>query len=148
MWVTEKTETDSQTGTHERRTIRWIAAGVSAILVMLYAVLLFIVYQEETPPAGQDSTYGAYIFLGLAYLIGTLALAVSERQAVLVVGIAVQVAVVVLYFVFGTAATVSMWWGVATVALEVVLFGLLAYLLATAPRRPASGLTDFKAGWT
>jgi hypothetical protein len=148
MWVTEKTGTDSGTDTGRRRTIRWVAAGVSGILVVLYAGLLFIVYRQEAQPGGQGTTYGAYIFLGLAYLIGALALALSDRQAVLVVGIAVQVAVVVLYLVFGTEADVSMWWGVATVALEVALFGLLAYLLGTAPRRRVSGLTDFRSGWT
>lgn len=155
MWVTQKTGTETAAGTAtetrsetgRRRTIRWVAAGVSGVLAVLYAVLLSIVYAQESSGT-PESTYGAYIFLGVAYLVGSVALALSDRQAVLVVGIAVQVAVVVLYFVFGTAAAVSMWWGVATVALEIVLFGLLAYLLATVPRRRVSGLGDFRSGWS
>jgi hypothetical protein len=146
MWVTEKTETESGQSGNARRTIRWAAAGVSGVLAAVYAVLLSIVYNQEVSGA-QESTYGAYIFLGVAYLVGAVALALSDRQVVLVVGTAVQVAVIVLYLLFGTAAAVSIWWGVATVALEVVLFGLLAYLLVTVPPRPASGVKDFRSGW-
>lgn len=123
-----------------RQTIRRVAAIVSGILLLVYAVL-FVLVRDEELSAGVETTYGAYLFLGIVYAIGVVVLAMRrfDRQAVWFVGALVQVAVIALYLVFGRAADLSVVWGVVTVILQGVLLVLLGYLARTAPAPPARG---------
>lgn len=119
------------------------AVAVSAIVTLLYAILFFVVRGIETAAPGTGTTYGAYLFLAIAYLVSTAAYAVRDRREVWLVGAVLQVVVIGLFVVFGLgvfeyellvgATPIGLWAGVIT-GLQVVLLGVLGYL---ATRKPA-----------
>lgn len=130
-----------------RRRIRWVAVAISGIVAILYAALFVIVRDLETgPDAAQlmDSTYGAYLFLAIAYVVSTLAYAVRDRHAVWLGGAVLQVAVMVLFVTIGVgvfdyellldAMPIWLWVGAIT-GLQVGLLALLGYLAT--PSTPA-----------
>lgn len=137
-----------------RRWLRQLAIAVSALVTGLYVVLFFVVRNVESglaPP--MDTTYGAYLFLAIAYAVSTAAYAVRPRRAVWVTGALLQVVVLGLFVVFGigllgpgvfdyaalvAAIPVGLWAGAVT-ALQVVLLALLGYLAtSTASGRRAA----------
>lgn len=128
-----------------QRRLRWLATGLSAVVTVLYAVLFVVVRGLETGPRAaevEDTTYGAYLFLMIAYLLGTIAYAVLDRPAVWLGGAALQVVVIALFFLFGTGAldyqllveeTPVALWAIVITGLEVVLLGVLGYLFSLKP---------------
>jgi hypothetical protein len=134
-----------------RRTTRFVAAALSATVALLYLVLLFLVADAEAGARSlEGDTYGAYLFLAVPYLAGAVLLLVYDHRVLWAVGAAVQVAVLVLFVMFGAGAfgpgqgvfdyaalsdlPMGLWATVITGA-EVVLLGLLVYLAAWS--RPA-----------
>jgi len=128
-----------------RRRLRWVAVAVSGIVAILYAALFVIVRGLETgPEAAQlmDNTYGAYLFLAIAYVVSTIAYAVRDRHAVWLGGAVLQVVVMILFVTIGVgvfeydllldAMPIGLWSGVIT-GLEVVLLGVLGYLAMPSP---------------
>lgn len=143
--------TFSRPSTHARRSVRYVAAALSAVASVLYVVLTFLVSSEESVPGATDSnTYGGYLFLAIPFLAGAVLLFLADRRALLAVGAAVQVLVIILFVLFGigvfgpgvfeyealSALPMELWAAVVT-GLQVVLFGLLSYLAVT-PVEPRS----------
>lgn len=126
-----------------RKRIRHLAAALCAIVALLYLILLFLVADAEAAPGAvvSDTTYGAYLFLAVPYLVGAVLLVVLDRPGLWVVGSAVQVLVIALFVMFGVGmfgpgvfeyealSTLRMeLWAAAIVGAQVILFGLLVYL--------------------
>ena len=80
-----------------------IVASLVALPVLVGAVaLLFLVHDAEaSADVVIDTTWGAYLFLAVPYLVGAFLLAITDRRALWVVGAAVQVVVVTLFVLFG-----------------------------------------------
>lgn len=123
------------------------AVAVSALVTVLYAVLFFVVRAVEADPATTDTTYGAYLFLAIAYLVSTVAYAVLDRRAIWLAGAVLQVVVLGLFIVFGIgllgpglfeyellveSTPVALWASVIT-GLQIVLLGVLGYLATLKP---------------
>ena len=147
--LTSEHRTFSRPSTHGRRLIRYVAAALSAVTGLLYLVLTFLVRDAESVPGATDgSTYGGYIFLAIPFLAGAVLLSLRDRRLLWAVGAAVQVLVIALFVLFGigvfgpgvfdyealSGLPMEMWAEVVT-GLQVVLFGLLAYLALT-PLQP------------
>lgn len=115
----------------------------------LYLTLAVLVVDAE---AGRsENTFGAYVFLTVAYLGGAGILLTLRRRAVWALGAVVQVGVIVLFVMFGAGAFgpgqgvfdydalsglhMGVWAAVLTSG-EVVLGGLLALLALTARPEP------------
>lgn len=128
----------------QSRRLRPAAVALSALTAILYAALFLVVRGVETDPAVTvaESTYGAYLFLTIAYVVSTVAYAVWDRRGIWLAGAVLQVVVIGLFLVFGLgvfeyevlveAIPIGLWAGVIT-ALEVVLLGVLAYLATLKP---------------
>ena len=127
-----------------RRLTRHLAAALCGIVGVLYLILLFLVADAES--GASENTYGAYLLLAVPYLIGAALLLTVDRRALWIAGAAVQVAVIVLFVMFGAGAFgpdqgvfdydalsglhMELWAAVTTGA-EAVLLGLLSYLAFT-----------------
>jgi len=142
-----------------RKSIRYVAAALCGIVGLLYLILLFLVADAEFAPGAvvSDTTYGAYLFLAVPYVVGAALLVAVDRRVLWAVGSAVQVLVIALFVMFGvgmfgpgvfeydalSALRMELWAAVITGA-QVILFGLLCYLalpptrLGTEPGPPAT----------
>jgi hypothetical protein len=123
-----------------RYRIRMIAAGLALAVGLLYLVLLFLVRDAET--GRPENTWGAYLFLSIAYLAGSWFLARFDERPLHVAGVLVQVVVFVLFLLFAVGGEhpgvfeyealgglhMAVWASVITGA-QVVLLGLLVFLL-------------------
>jgi hypothetical protein len=120
---------------------------VSIVVGTLYLMLLVLVFDAESQPEAvvTDTTYGAYLFLSVPYLVGAVLSAVTDRRVLWVLGAGLQIAVIVLFALFGVGAfdyealsalRMELWAAVITGA-QVVLLGLLGYLALT--WRPEDG---------
>ena len=135
-----------------RTTVRHLTGILSAVVAALYLALLFLVHDAESQPDAvvTDTTYGAYLFLAIPYLIGAVLAAVTDRRTLWVLGALLQVVVVVLFVVFAVGGSehdalfeyealsdlrMEVWATVITGA-QVALFGLLSYLAMTRPPLP------------
>lgn len=127
--------------TQSRTLVRYLTAILSLGLGVLYLILLFLVFDAESQPDAvvTDTTYGAYLFLAIPYLVGAVLAALTDRLTLWVLGAVVQVLVIVLFAVFGVAAfdyealsglRMELWAAVITGA-ELILLGLLGYLAVT-----------------
>jgi hypothetical protein len=121
--------------------VRWRQAALvlsSALAIAYFALFLLVREAEEGAP---ENTFGAYLFLFITYLVGTVLLARLDRAAVYVLGAVVQIVLIVLFVVFGVGllgpgvfeydlvADLNMpVWAVAIVGAQVVLLVLLARL--------------------
>jgi hypothetical protein len=123
-----------------RRGVRYATAALSATVGLLYLVVLFLVREAE---AGRpENTWGAYLFLSIAYLAGSWFLARFDERPLQVAGVLVQVLVLVLFLVFAVGGEhrgvfeyealsglhMAVWASVITGA-QAVLLGLLVFLL-------------------
>jgi hypothetical protein len=130
-----------------RRRVRYVTAALTGAVGLLYLALLFLVRDAE---AGRpENTWGAYLFLSVAYLTGSWFLARFDERALHVVGALVQVAVLALFLLFAvggehpgvfryevlTGLHMAVWASVITGA-ELILLGLLVFLAV----RPAARL--------
>ncbi|EWT03692.1 hypothetical protein N865_09305 [Intrasporangium oryzae NRRL B-24470] len=127
--------------------LRYAAVVLAGIIGVLYGILFFLVRSAESAPGATDTTtYGAYLFLAIAYLAGSWALAVVGRRMVWVIGAIVQVVVLALFVVFGVGllgpgvfdyaalSDLSMGtWAAAITVAEVALLGLLVGLAVAKP---------------
>lgn len=127
-----------------RISVRYLTAILSTVVGALYLVLLFLVFDAESRPDAvvTDTTYGAYLFLAVPYLVGAVLTAVTDRLGLWILGAVVQVLVIVLFVLFGVGVfeyealrdlRMELWAAVITVA-QVVLLGLLSYLAITRRR--------------
>lgn len=131
-----------------RRLVRYLTAALSAVVGILYLVLLVLVFEAESRPGATDSnTYGGYLFLAVAYLLGAALLLTTDRLVLWAVGAIVQVLVIVLFVLFGVGVfgpgvfeyqalsdlRMALWATVITSA-QVILLGLLSYLALTLRR--------------
>jgi len=123
---------------------RHLAAALCGIVGVLYLILLLLVADAES--GASENTYGAYLLLAVPYLIGAGLLLAVDRRALWIAGAAVQVAVIVLFVMFGAGVFgpgqgvfdhdalsglhIEVWAAVITGA-EAVLLGLLSYLALT-----------------
>lgn len=127
------------------RRLSWTAVALSGVIAVLYSALFVIVRGVETGPRAaevMDSTYGAYLFLTIAYVVSAIAYAVLDRRGVWLAGAVLQVVVIALFFMFGVGVLdydlvvettpIGVWAGVIT-GLEVVLLGVLGYLATLKP---------------
>lgn len=142
MVLDEQHQVSRRPSPGRRRIIRRSTAGLTLTVAVLYLVLLVLVANAE---AGRsENTYGAYVFLSVAYLVGGALLARLDNRLLYLLGAIVQVGVIALFVLFGVGVFeyealgrlhMEVWAGVVTSA-EIALLGLLSYLGVTAPRRP------------
>lgn len=126
-----------------RRTVRYVAAAMSAAVAVLYVALMLLVRNAETEPGATGSTtYGGYIGLAVAYAIGAVILFVVDNRTLHLLGAGVQIVVLLLFLGFGVGLlgdgaldneTIShlplgLWAAVITGA-QVVLLAMLGYLV-------------------
>jgi len=130
MAMTLQTSTFAHPAAPLRRTLRYVSAAICAVAAVLYLILFFTVRADEMA-SGVETTYGAYLFLFVPYAVGAVLLAVVDLRLLWAIGAVIQLAVVGLYLMFGTAADLSMAWGAVLTGLQVALFALLAYLALT-----------------
>ncbi|GAA6526209.1 hypothetical protein [Intrasporangium sp. DVR] len=125
-----------------RRTVRYVAAAMSAAVALLYVVLMLLVRNAELEPGATDTTtYGGYLGLAVAYGIGAVILFALDNRTLHLLGAGVQIAVLLLFVVFGIGLLgegvfeyeaisdlpIGLWAAVITGA-QVVLLALLGYL--------------------
>ena len=141
--LTHRHGTVTHPSSGRRMATRYAAAALSGTVGVLYLVLLFLVADAEAGAA--ENTFGAYLFLAIAYLAGAGLLLAFDLRPLWVVGALVQVAVIVLFVMFGAGAfgpgqgvfdyealrdlPMELWAAVITGG-ELVLLGLLTYLAA------------------
>jgi hypothetical protein len=129
-----------------RRTLRHLTAALSGGVGLLYVALFFLVADAEAGAA--ENTYGAYLLLSVLYVVGAALLVIADRRALWISGAAVQVAVVILFAMFGaglfgpgqgvfdydalSGLHVELWAAAITGA-QLLLLGLMAYLAYTQP---------------
>ena len=134
-------ERDSQTaGT--RRTVRYVAAAMSAAVAILYVVLMLLVRNAESESGASDTTtYGGYVGLAVAYAIGAVILFVVDNRTLHLLGAGVQIVVLLLFLAFGVGLLgegafeneaishlpLGLWATLITGA-QVVLLAMLGYL--------------------
>ena len=126
-----------------RRAVRYVAAVLSGGIAGCYLTLLVLVARAEAQ-AGAETTFGAYLFLAVPYVAGAVLLPTRDQRVLWAIGAVVQVAVLVLFVLFGIGvwgpglfadATLSglhmpVWAG-AVGGAEVVLLALLGHLALT-----------------
>jgi hypothetical protein len=85
-----------------RRTVRYVAAAMSAVVAILYVTLMLLVRNAELEPGATDTTtYGGYLGLAVAYGIGAVILFTVDNRTLHLLGAGVQVVVLLLFIVFG-----------------------------------------------
>jgi hypothetical protein len=151
MTTTQAVTASTRSVQERRRRVRLVAAALCALVAVVYLVLLFLVRDAEaSSDVTVDSTYGAYLFLSVPYLVGAALLTLTDRRVLWGVGAAVQVAVLVLFVLFGVglfggdgegvfeyAALNDLpmeLFAVVVTGLQVALLVLLAYLTLPAAR--------------
>lgn len=127
---------------HTRRTVRYVAAAMSAVVAILYVVLMLLVRNAELEPGATDTTtYGGYLFLAVAYAIGAVILFVVDNRTLQLLGAGVQIVVLLLFIVFGIGLLgegvfeyeavsdlpIGLWAALVTGA-QVALLAMLGYL--------------------
>lgn len=130
-----------------RRSLRSAASAASGLVTVLYLTFgVLVVRAAEADPAyTDDTTWGGYLMLALAYLAGAVLLAVVDVRALWVVGAVLQVVVLVAFATLGVAvfehealAEASLVpWVVVISGLQIALLAALAYLAATPTGRAA-----------
>ena len=106
-----------------RRTVRYVAAAMSAVVAILYVVLMLLVRNAELEPGATDTTtYGGYVGLAVAYAIGAVILFVVDNRTLHLLGAGVQIIVLLLFLAF-----IGLWATLITGA-QVVLLAMLGYL--------------------
>lgn len=132
-----------------RRAVRHVAAALSAGVAGSYLALLVLVARAEAR-AGGETTFGAYLYLAALYLAGAALLATRDQRVLWAIGAVVQLAVLVLFVLFGIGVWgpglfdyaivaglhMPVWAGVVGGA-ELVLLGLLGHLALTPATPPA-----------
>ncbi len=125
-----------------RRTVRYVAAGMSTVIALLYVALMLLVRNAELEPGATDTTtYGGYLFLAVAYAIGAAILFFVDNRTLHLLGVGVQIVVLLLFIVFGIGLLgegvfqykavshlpIGLWAALITGA-QVVLLAMLGYL--------------------
>jgi hypothetical protein len=144
MMASAETRLRTSPPSDRRAMTRHLAAALCGIVGVLYLILLLLVADAES--GASENTYGAYLLLAVPYLIGAGLLLAVDRRALWIAGAAVQVAVIVLFVMFGAGVFgpgqgvfdydalsglhMEVWAAVITGA-EAVLLGLLSYLAFT-----------------
>lgn len=125
----------------QRDGARALSTLVTLFIASAYGALFFLVRDKELS-AGVETTYGAYLFLAIAYFVGVAALAVRDRRDVELLGAVVQVVVLTLFVVFAVGtldgpglfeyellAPLHMgWWSAGIGAGQLLLLGALSWL--------------------
>jgi hypothetical protein len=120
-------------------------------LAVAYLVLFVLVWDAER--GAPEDTFGAYLFLFVAYAVGAVALLLRPRRTTFVVGAAVQGAVLVLFVVFGLGLLgpgvfsydavshlhMPVWATFITTAQLVLLLSLVLLSTSSKDRRVGSG---------
>jgi uncharacterized membrane protein len=86
-------------------TLRRLAAAVSGVVTVLYAMFMVLVWRAETD-IEIDTTWGAYLYLALLYAVTTVLLATVDRRW-LHLGLAVLQGVVLALFVVFAVGTLG-----------------------------------------
>ncbi|HEX3005617.1 MAG TPA: hypothetical protein VHO27_15490 [Angustibacter sp.] len=137
--------TDARTS---RGRLRALAVVLSAAVAGAYLVLFFLVRTAER--GEPENTFGAYLFLFIAYAVTAVALAVRDSRAVQMAAAVLQPVVLALFMLFGLAVLGHPGvfdydpvrhlhmplWAVGISAAQVLLLAVVVQLAATAPARP------------
>jgi hypothetical protein len=136
-------------GSRVVETTRRVAVGVCLGIAAAYFALFWVVRDAES--GASENTFGAYLFLAVAYLAQTVMLAVTRRRGAYVLTLAIQVMVIVLFILFGVGVfgpgafdynlldplRIEIW-AVAIVSAQIALMALAGALL----RNTAGGQAD------
>lgn len=126
-----------------RRTVRWVAAALAAVLAVLYLVVFFVQlpHLHET-----DNPAPVYAALAVVYVIGAVLLVVRDASILQWIGVAVQGVLLALFFwllselyAHGDQGFIldMLALAVAINTGQVILAGLLAYLAWDARGHPS-----------
>lgn len=112
-----------------RRSLRFGAAALSAVIAGLYFLIGFNALAVIDDPSGQ--VFG--LFAGTAYALGTALLLAYDRRVLWIVGAALQVFVMLMYFSVAPQRMPNYEaWGITLRVLEALL---LVALLALIPQK-------------
>jgi hypothetical protein len=119
-----------------RRTIRYAAAGLSAVMAAIYFLIgIGALHVVETHP-GDPSLLAFGLPAGGAFLLGSLLLVLFDRRELWILGAVLQVLVVLGYFAVAASRTPAFeLWGITLRLIQIPLFVALVYLVMRAPGR-------------
>jgi hypothetical protein len=111
----------------DRRIIRYIAAGLSALTAVIYLMIGFNMVTVLDTPTDQVFGFPAAI----AYVLGAVLLVWLDRRIVWILGAAFQVFVIYMYFsLAGQRSPDYEFWGVLLRVPQMIVLVTLAYLAA------------------
>jgi hypothetical protein len=130
--------------TTRRRTVRHVAAALSALVASVYLLIGFDairVVDAQATTAGELLPFG--LVAGGAFALGAVLLVALDARPLWLVGAAFQVIVLVLYVVVAPERTPPFEiWGVLLRVPQVAMLAALAYLFLSVPdTAPRPGLT-------
>jgi presenilin-like A22 family membrane protease len=120
----------------DRRTIRYAAAGLSAVMAAIYFLIgVGVLHVVETHP-GEPSLLYFGLPAGSAFLLGSLLLVLFDRRELWILGAVLQVLVVLGYFAVAASRTPAYeMWGMTLRLIQIPLFVALVYLVVRAPEQ-------------
>ena len=121
-------------GADRSKSLRYGAAVLAAAVGVVYLLIaLQVVHVADT--AGKDSPFLPMMAAAVAFWIGAVLLVLVDRWLVWLLGAAVQLVVLVGYFAVAPSRDPHYEaWGLAIKVAEVIILGLLLYLVVSARR--------------
>ncbi len=119
-----------------RRTIRYLAAVLSAGIAAVYLLIGFdVIKVVDTNPPDMPSLLPFGLMSGAAFLLGAILLAVFDRRILWTLGGLFQVAVIAMYVAVAPQRDPSYEaWGIGLKVVQAILLLALVYLAVRAPR--------------
>jgi hypothetical protein len=122
----------------ERRIIRYIAAGLSAITAVIYLMIGFNIVSVLDTPTDQVFGFPAAI----AYALGAVLLVWLDRRIIWILGAAFQVFVIYMYFnLAGQRSPDYEFWGVLLRVPQLIVLVTLTYLTVRWPFPQPTSMT-------
>jgi len=115
-----------------RRGVRYVTAGLSSIVAVIYFLIGFkFLTVFETP---ETQVFG--LFAGIAYAFGALMLLILRDRLLWTIGAVLQVFVIYTYFSLAQQRIPEFeTWGIMLQGLQILIFVGLMYLIAYSPRK-------------
>jgi hypothetical protein len=119
-----------------RRGVRYLAAALSAGCAIVYFAIGFGLIHATEPATGSSDLLAFGVAAGLAFVVGAVLLASSDRVGAWILGAIFQVVVIVMYFAVAETRTPPIEaWGLLLKAAQTAILAALLYLITTAGGR-------------
>jgi hypothetical protein len=129
--------------TLDRTTIRYVAAGISAVMAAIYFLIGAGVVTVVTAQQDDPSMLAFGVMAGSGFLLGAVLLVAFDRRWLWILGAILQLFVAVAYFSLAPQRDPPFEpWGIILRVLQLPLLGALVYLAW----RPSDGLRAVSGG--